>query len=151
MKKGVTVEQNEQAVKLTKKAGIAPVCCYILCLPGENYEDSLNTVKFALKLRSQMALFYLPVPYPGTELLELCRLEGGLQPNAKWEDYSALDFSNPVYVNPLIGKEKMQELLSLAYKKYYSNFVVILENVISVRSITDIKKYLTAFRAIFNF
>lgn len=150
MRKGVTVEQNEKAVKMTEAAGIIPFCCYILCLPEENYEDALNTINFALKLKAAMAMFFLPVPYPGTELMEICKKDGGLRKDAKWEDYSAFDDYNPVYINPLIGKEKMQELLRMAYRNYYTNPTVIIKNILSIRSYTDIKKYFAAFRAIFN-
>ena len=33
---------------------------------------------------------------------------------AKWSDFNAWDFSEPAYINPLIGKEKMQKLLKKA-------------------------------------
>lgn len=150
IKKGVTVEQNEKAVRMTEAAGIVPFCCYILCLPNETYEDALNTIDFALKLKSPAAMFYLPVPYPGTELMETCVKDGGLRKDAKWEDYSSFDDKNPVYINPLIGKEKMRELASLAYRRYYTNPIIIIKNILLIRSYIDIKKYLAAFRAVFN-
>lgn len=150
MKKGVTVKQNERAVKLTEKNGIIAFCTYILALPGENYEDSLNTIKFSLKLRSTMAMFYLPVPYPGTELINIAREYGGLREDAIWEDYSAVDFSSMVYVNPLIGKEKMLALLKLAYRKYYTNPIVIMKNLLTIRSFSALGKYYRAFMAVFG-
>ena len=53
---------------------------------------------------------------------------GVLRTDAKWSDYNQWDFDNPVYVNPLIGKEKMWELYKQAYIRFYSNPVVILRN-----------------------
>jgi len=150
MRKGVTVEQNERAVRLTEKAGITACCSYILCLPGEDYKDAVNTVEFAFKLKSPIAMFYLPVPYPGTDLIKICSEMGGLRLDAKWEDYSSADFSNPVYINPLIGKEKMQEILNKAFRGYYKNPTVIFKNLLLIRSWTDIVKYWRAFRALFN-
>ena len=32
-----------------------------------------NTIKYAKRLSAQMALFYLPVPYPGSELYKICK------------------------------------------------------------------------------
>lgn len=150
MRKRVKVEQNIKAVKLTEKAGLVACCSYIICLPGENYDDALNTINFALDLKTAVGMFYLPVPYPGTDLIGICREYGGLRPDPSWEDYSAVDFSNPVYVNPLIGKENMQKLLNLAFKKYYTNPVVIWKNLKTIRSFTDLKRYFRAFRALFN-
>ena len=150
MKKGVTVEQNERAVRLTEQAGLIPFCSYILCFPGETYADAMNTVRFAIKLKAPIVLFYLPVPYPATELIEICRKMGGLREDIRWEDYSSVDFSNPVYVNPIIGKENMQKILKYAYRRYYIDPVVILKNIKTIRTWTDIKKYFVAFRAIFG-
>ena len=151
MKKGVTVGQNARAVQLTRAAHIATICSYILCLPGESYEDALNTINLAIKLKSQMALFFLPIPYPGTELEFICQKYGGLQNNIKWEDYGSLNFSHLAYVNPLIGKERMKELLDLANRKYYANPMIIIRNILSIRSLSNLKKYLSVFRALVRF
>jgi len=51
-------------------------------------------------------MYYLPVPYPGTELAESAERYGGLRRDATWEDYIAVDFERPVYVNPLVGAEE---------------------------------------------
>lgn len=151
MKKGVTVEQNRRAVELTRSVGIVTICSYIICLPGENYDDALNTINFAIKLKSQMALFFLPIPYPGTLLMDICKKDGGMQENVKWEDYGSLNFQQLAYINPLIGKEKMKELLDLANRKYYFNFGIIIRNILSIRSLSNIKKYIAIFRALVRF
>ncbi|MBT6691324.1 radical SAM protein [Candidatus Parcubacteria bacterium] len=150
MRKRVTVEQNEEAVRITEDAGLVACCSYILALPGEDYDDAMNTINFSLKLKGTVGMFYLPVPYPGTDLIDICKEHGGLREDVKWEDYSAVDFSNPVYINPLIGKEKMQKLLGLAMRKYYTSPIIIWKNLKTIQNFTDVKRYFKAFRALFN-
>jgi len=45
-----------------------------------------------------------------------------------WRDYNTWDYSNPVYINPLIGKDEMMRLLSKAFWRFYINPLVWLRN-----------------------
>lgn len=145
MRKGTTVEQNTRAVKLAMSLGFYTYASYILCLPGETEADALNTIEYARSLGTPIAMFYLPVPYPKTELYAICREKGILRKDAAWEDFNAWDFTNPVYVNPLVGKEKMQKLLNGAYLRYYSSPAVIWRNLRELLLLRqDIRKFVYA-------
>ena len=120
VKKQTTVETQTVGVQTIHKHGIETICSYIICLPGETDEMALNTINYAKSLASRIAMFYLPVPYPGSALYQACAADGGLRKTEKWSDFLAIDFRDPVYVNPLIGKERMRELYHLAFRKYYS-------------------------------
>ena len=142
------LNKYEQEIRNCQKLGIQVMASYILGLPGETPEDVETTINFAKKLATETALFFLPVPYPGSHLLEQAREDGGLKENVVWKDYSAVDYSNPVYINPRIGKEKMQELLAKAFKEYYRQPKVIYRNIRAIRGMKDIVKYVKAFRAL---
>ena len=120
LKKNIKVDIQEKAVEWTHKAKITMLCSYILCLPGETEEMTQNTIKYAKRLSSQMALFYLPVPYPGSELYKICKENGGLRETKNWAEYLSIDFDNPVYINPNIGKERMKYWYKKAYFEYYT-------------------------------
>jgi len=141
IKKHQTKEQMVKAVSIVKKAGIQVMACYILALPKETPEDVENTINFARSLATHTALFFLPVPYPGTELLEQCRRYGGLRKDVRWADYNSTDFSNPIYVNPLLGKKRMLAYYNNAHAKFYGSPKVIISNVLSIKSFEDIKRY----------
>lgn len=150
--KGTTVEQNAEAVKLCLELGFYVFTSYILCLPGETEEDALNTIRFARKMGNHLALFYLPIPFPKTKLSELCKETGQLREDAEWTDYNAFDFSNPVFVNPLIGKEKMKKLYRKSYLIFYSNPVVWFRNLKELILLRQSPyKYWLGAKAFFNF
>lgn len=142
------LNKYEQEVKNCQKLGIQVMASYILGLPGENVEDVENTISFAKKLATETALFFLPVPYPGSHLLTQAKEDGGLKENMSWKDYSCVDYSNPVYVNPKIGKERMQELLAKAFDEYYKQPMVVYRNFKKITRLKDIAKYVKAFRAL---
>ena len=120
IRKGITAERQMQGVEWTHKARITMLCSYILCLPGETEDMVNNTIQYAKRLAAQMSLFYLPVPYPGSDLYKLCKEMGGLRETKDWSEYLAIDFDNPVYVNPLIGRDRMRYWYKRAYLDYYT-------------------------------
>lgn len=142
------LNKYEQEIRNCQKLGIQVMASYILGLPGETVQDVENTITFAKKLATETALFFLPVPYPGSYLLTQAKEDGGFREDVTWKDYSAVDYSNPVYVNPKIGREKMQGLLAKAFREYYRQPMVIYRNFKKIRGFKDIAKYVKAFRAL---
>jgi anaerobic magnesium-protoporphyrin IX monomethyl ester cyclase len=69
LKKKITSREVQEAIDLTKKAGIEAMASFILGLPGETEETLLKTIKFAKDLEATCALHAL-APFPGTELYE---------------------------------------------------------------------------------
>ena len=122
--KGTTVQQNTDMVLLSMELGFYVYTSYIICLPGENENDVISTINYARNLGNPMAMFYLPIPFPKTELWRLCKEMDGLRDGAEWEAFNAWNFDDPVYINPLIGRERMQQLLRRAFLRFYSNPIV---------------------------
>jgi radical SAM superfamily enzyme YgiQ (UPF0313 family) len=150
-RKCITPDDSERAVKMTKKAGLDVLCNFILCIPGEDEKMVLNTINFAKKLLPDLALFYLPVPFPTSELYNICRKMGGLRENVTWEDFLCVDYDNPVYVNPLIGKEKMKALYHKAYRDFYLNPAYIVKSTFKLRSYDNIKRAFRGLKALSSF
>lgn len=73
IKKGTTVEQNIEAVKVCRRLGIHIFANVMFGLPTETQEDVMSTVELIRWMRPE---YYSPAyftPYPGTELEEYCR------------------------------------------------------------------------------
>jgi radical SAM superfamily enzyme YgiQ (UPF0313 family) len=148
IQKGTTVEKQTQGVEWIRKAGFRYATNFIICLPGENEKMVRNTIRYAKMLGAEMALFFLPIPYPGTKLLEICKAEGGLRRTATWSDFLAIDFVNPVYVNPNFGVKGMRYWYKRAFVEYYSSPRVWLANLKAIRTIQDVQRFMRGGRAL---
>jgi len=70
IKKGITTQQVEEAVRLCVQTGIDPHASFILGLPGETPDTLAETQAFAKQMES-IGLsygFHLLAPFPGTEV-----------------------------------------------------------------------------------
>ncbi|MFH1563728.1 MAG: radical SAM protein [Nitrospirota bacterium] len=75
--KGTSLQQAEDAILWTKKAGIEILTDFMLGLPGETIEDMKKTIAFAKKLNPDWALFRRCYPLPGSKMFD------GLKDNAR--------------------------------------------------------------------
>ncbi len=146
IKKNTTVEKQTRGVRWIREAGFRLLNNFIICLPGENDAMVRKTVDYAKTLRAPVSVFWLPVPYPGTELSEACKADGGLRLTDSWNDYLAYNFENPVYVNPKIGLEKMRFWQKKATFEYHLSPVILWENLRMLRTRDDLRKLLRSAR-----
>jgi len=148
IKKGISVERQAQGVEWTHKAKITMTNSFILCLPGETEEMVENTIKYAKQLAGQMSLFYLPVPYPGTDLYQSCLETGGIREFDSWSDFLSIDFDDPIYVNPLIGKERMKYWYKKAFLDYYTSPRVWMSNLKALTWNGGVSRYMRGVNAL---
>jgi len=66
--KGVTVEQNKQAILDAKKAGLTVKTFLMVGSPGETWETIEETVKFMWDVKPQLYTLFNFVPLPGCEI-----------------------------------------------------------------------------------
>ncbi len=69
--KRITLEQIEQGIAETKRAGIDQLCFFMFGFPGETSEDMEATIAFAKRLNPTYASFHIATPYRGTKLFEM--------------------------------------------------------------------------------
>ncbi len=69
--KRITLEQIEQGIAETKRAGIDQLCFFMFGFPGETAEDMEATIAFAKRLNPTYASFHVATPYRGTKLFEM--------------------------------------------------------------------------------
>jgi anaerobic magnesium-protoporphyrin IX monomethyl ester cyclase len=87
--KGIRLDQSRRAVRAAKEAGMVVDGNFILGLPFESEATIRKTIDFACSLPLDYASFFLLVPYPGSQVLEMARRgEGNLRLlSDRWEDY----------------------------------------------------------------
>jgi len=142
MKKGITLEQSVKAIRLAKEVGINTVASFILGMPDESVEEANATIKFATRLSPDYAQFTICTPYPGTELYDYA-VKNNLLLTRDWSKYDTL---TPV-MKTKIGTQKLRELLSKAYFKFYARLSYLFDK-IRKREFVIFRKGL---RAIWNY
>ena len=116
MSKGTTVEQNENAVKWAKEAGLLVATSLILGYPGETIETLKQTLDFIWRVKPDIVYLCMATPYPGTRLYELVN-------NLGWkmsEDWSRYDTVQPVLENPSLPTDYLKEVRKEFYNKFFS-------------------------------
>jgi anaerobic magnesium-protoporphyrin IX monomethyl ester cyclase len=115
MKKGTTVEQNEQAIRWAREVGIAVTTSVIVGYPGETPDTLKQTLDFILRTKPDDVHMSLATPYPGIELNKVVKDLG-------WkmcEDWCKCDMQAQVFENPLLQVDLI-EMRREFYKQFYS-------------------------------
>ena len=68
MNKKLDPDQAAKAVMAAKKAGIVPICTFILGMPGENLFTIQETVRWIIKNRLERYALFFATPFPGCDL-----------------------------------------------------------------------------------
>jgi len=120
LQKGITLDQIEEAFRITQSAGIETLAYFMIGSPTETKNQVLNTIRYAKKLNPDYCLFSITIPFPGTPLYAMM-LEKGVAKEDYWKKFA----ENPTdkFVPPVwdedLTKEELIKLLKYAYKSFY--------------------------------
>ena len=91
IKKGITLEQIRNAVRMCRRTGITAYASFILGLPGETPQTIKETVNFAANLQQEGLAygFHILAPFPGTEVREQADRLGVRILTDDWSKYDA--------------------------------------------------------------
>ena len=110
IKKGITLDQVESAVRMCNRAGITPCASFILGLPGETPETIKETMDFGegLKRLGLAYGFHLLAPFPGTEIREQCEQYGIQILTNDWSQYHA---NRAIVETPEVSRRMMDGIV----------------------------------------
>jgi anaerobic magnesium-protoporphyrin IX monomethyl ester cyclase len=131
--KGIDLEEARRVIRLTKKAGISTHTSYILGYIGETEDTILDTIRFAKKLNTHVAAFFIASPLPGTELYKEALAKKLLNPAATWLNYSPLSNTESVLVLPELPIATIRKWHRWALKTYYFRPAYIFLRLFSIR------------------
>jgi len=119
IKKGITLEQARDAITWTKEVGIKASANFIFGHPFETLKTATQTIRFALELDTDYAVFSILVPFPGTEVAKMAEEGiGGLRIETRdWMRYdkhagSALSLKQ-------LDRTALERLRRTGYLKFY--------------------------------
>ena len=115
IKKGITLDQARNAVKVLKKYGIKTYLFFMIGFPWESKKEVEDTIRFAKELDGDFYEFHVLVPFPGTEIYEEITKLGLLVVS----DLTGYDHSKPAIRTLYLAPEEIEELRERAIRETY--------------------------------
>ena len=144
VRKGITVEQTQKAVRAAKAAGLTVYTPFLFGIPGQTFEDGLKTIEFACELNPDIANFHALTPFPGTELYENIEKYGTMS-----GDLTDFTYQGAAFVPFTMTREEIAQLRQIAFRRFYSRPSYILKKILALRNINDVKAYAKGARSLF--
>jgi len=139
--KDITLEQVEEAVRMTREAGLQTVGYFMIGSPGESPETIKQTIQFAKKLKLDFAQFAVTTPFPGTKLYDLY-LDGRKSDDIPWENFvyaGTGEGITPVFESNLLNRNDIQYWTRRAYREFYLRPSYPWQRIQHIASIGDLK------------
>ncbi len=132
IRKGTTLEQIRAAVKNAQDEGLKVSTPFLFGIPGETFEEGLQTIEFAVKLDPDMANFHAITPFPGTYLYDNLEKYGTMS-----QDLSDFTYQGAAFIPFTMTREQIVELRQIAFKRFYTRPLFILKKLLQLRSGSD--------------
>lgn len=147
--KAITLEEVENAIRMSSKAGIRNFGYFMGGNMTETKETVYDSIRFANKLKHlglDYILWSLAVPYPGTEFYDVCKKNGWIKVD-RWEDWRD-DKQKVIIEMPGLSREWLQKTTEKAYKSFYMDPYYIAKQMSKVRSMDDVKMILNGLNTV---
>jgi radical SAM superfamily enzyme YgiQ (UPF0313 family) len=121
IRKGITLEQIRNAVRMCRRAGIRAYASFILGLPGETPQTIKETVDFATDLQQEGLAygFHILAPFPGTEVRERADRLGIRILTDEWSKYDA----NRAVVETASVNRRMLETVVVDWENQFNQYL----------------------------
>jgi radical SAM superfamily enzyme YgiQ (UPF0313 family) len=121
IKKGISIQQVIDAVRLCRRVGISPYASFILGLPGETPDTIKESVAFAAKLQQEGLAygFHILAPFPGTEVREKKDELGIRILTDDWSKYDA----NRAVVETATVNHQMLDAVVVDWENQYDQYL----------------------------
>jgi len=134
LRKGTTLAQIKKAVKTAKEAGLTVFTPFLFGIPGETYEEALETIRFACELDPHVANFHAITPFPGTELYDRIAEFGRMD-----ENLQNFTYQGAAFIPHTMTREQILNLRQLAFRKFYSRPKFLCHRLFSIRNAADLR------------
>ena len=132
--KGVSLEQIRRGIEMTRRAGIESFVSFMFGIPGESYDDGLETIRFAKTLPIDYANFLNFTPLSGTHFWKHLHRHGRLVGPPAFHLLSFVPHS--------MTYDELADLMVRSFKEYYFRPRYLAQRALRQRSIEDVKRNL---------
>lgn len=144
IRKGITLEQTRNAVKWAKEVGLKVSTPFIFGIPGETFEEGLQTIKFAIDLNPDMANFHAITPFPGTYLYENLEKYGTIS-----DDLTDFTYQGAAFIPYTMTRDEILKLRQIAFKRFYSRPSFVIKKLLEVRNLNALMVATKSIRSLF--
>jgi radical SAM superfamily enzyme YgiQ (UPF0313 family) len=144
IRKGTTPDQIRRAVKAAQEVGLRVNTPFLFGIPGETFEEGLQTIDFAIDLNPDMANFHAITPFPGTYLYDNLEKYGTIS-----DDLSDFTYQGAAFIPYSMTREEILKLRQIAFKRFYSRPSFILKKLLELRTPHDFSTALKSLRSLF--
>lgn len=138
IKKGITLEQAEKAVKFAYEVGLETKGFFMLGHHVDTKESIRKTIDFAKSLPLHTVNFNITVPYPGSELFEIADDYGTFTKD--YLSYSS-HTDNPQFIPRGLTQEYLLKMRKKAYIEFYTNPKQIFHLIKNIHGFYDLRRY----------
>ena len=131
-----TVEQNRQAVRWAREAGLRVRADFLVGSPDETAETLQRTLDLARELSIDFAHFNKFVPFPGTDFYRQLTAEGH---EFDFSSSSTLAHDAMVYVPPALDAEEYGRFLDRSYRRFYFRPRYLARRLTGIRTWTELR------------
>jgi len=140
--KRIDLEQIRKASLALKKAGIQQYTYYIIGLPWDTEETVEQTIRFAIELDSDYAIFFSAAPLPGSRFYDYA-VQNGLFDGENGNVFEEA-YYYPVTKGHHLSKGRIFELHESAVRRFYLRPRYICKSALRIRSLRELGNYLQA-------
>jgi anaerobic magnesium-protoporphyrin IX monomethyl ester cyclase len=143
IKKGITIQQVEQAVRAAKKAGIRYVECDFMigAHVDETKEDVQDTVNLIYRLMPDFVMVSIMCPYPGTEIHNLMVERNFFPKDVQWSNFSFYGNLERYERITHMTTPEMALLQHKILKDYYGSAKYIISQLKQIRDFKEIRYF----------
>lgn len=135
IKKNITVEQVEEAFRLSKEAGIKLVEANVIIgsHPSETKEDVALTQKLLNRISPDVVMISIVVPYPGTELYNIMKNTNLMFDSKDWDSF-VLFGKEPSWKTEHFGPKELVRLQKKMIARFYFRPIYIAKMIRKIRN-----------------
>ena len=144
IRKGTTLDQIRTAVRTAQEVGLKVSTPFMFGIPGETFEEGLQTIEFAIDLNPDIANFHAITPFPGTYLYDNLERFGTVS-----DDLSDFTYQGAAFIPKTMTREDINALRQIAFRKFYLRPSFIVKKLLGLRTINDVRAVMKSVRSIF--
>lgn len=145
IKKGLTLRQIEDGIRLVKKHCIQALGGFMFGFPYDTRETVEKTIRFAKKLSPDQVQFSICMCYPGTSLYEYAKDNNLLLAKS----FKEFDMTyGPVVKTADMKRDELVHILSRAYREFYFRPRFFLQTLLHMNHLDEIKRVLRSLKSL---